>query len=75
MMDKENQNSEDFLPTKGNSDMILLIALLVFIVFVAVAAFIIVTDTKGLWYPGWGPDEIRPMLVRYLLRFQKSWPS
>ena len=61
MMDKENQNSEDFLPTKGNSDMILLIALLAFIVFIVVAAFIIVTDTKGLWYPGWD-GGIRPML-------------
>jgi len=74
-MGKENQNSEDFLPVKGTSDMILLIALLAFIVFVVVAAFIIVIDTKGLWYPGWGPDKIRPMLVCRLLGFQKSWPS
>jgi hypothetical protein len=62
MMDKGNQTSEDFQSSKGNSDMILLIALLAFIVFIAVAAFIIITDTNGLWYPGWGPDKIHPML-------------
>ena len=62
MMDKENQDSEDFQSIKGNSDMILLIALLAFIVFIAVAAFVIITDTKGLWYPGWEPGGIRPLL-------------
>ena len=37
-MDKENQTSEDdFQSSAGNSDMILLIALLAFIVFIAVA--------------------------------------
>lgn len=63
MMDRENQTSEeDFQSSTGNSDMILLIALLAFIVFAAVAVFVIITDTKGLWYPGWEPGTMHPFL-------------
>jgi hypothetical protein len=62
-MDRENQTSAgDSQSSAGNSDMILLIALLAFIAFAAVAVFVIATDTKGLWYPGWGEDHLYPLL-------------
>ncbi len=59
-MDIENQKSEDSQSRTGKSDIILLIALIAFIVFIAVAAFIIIVYTKGLWYPGGG--GIQPFL-------------
>lgn len=46
----------------GKSDTVLLIALLAFIVFLVVAVVFIIFDTRGLWYPGWGPDKMRPFL-------------
>ena len=56
MANRENQTSEeDSQSSAGNSDMILMIALLAFIVFLAVAFLFIIFDTRGLWYPGWGP--------------------
>jgi hypothetical protein len=61
MANRENQTSEeDSQSSAGNSDMILMIALLTFIVFLAVAFLFIIFDTRGLWYPGWGPGEIHP---------------
>jgi hypothetical protein len=65
MTERENQTFEvDSHSSAGNSDMMLLIALLAFIVFLAVAFLFIIFDTRGLWYPGWGPggEGIRPML-------------
>ena len=59
-MDMDEDTSEvDVQPILGKSDKILLIALLAFIVFLAVAVFVIITDTRGLWIPGSG--GIRPM--------------
>ncbi len=63
MMDKENQTSEEDSQSKtGNSDIILLIALIAFIVFVAVAVLMIIFDTRGLHYPNWDPGRIGPFL-------------
>jgi hypothetical protein len=54
-MDMDEDTSEvDVKPILGKSDKILLIALLAFIVFLAVAVFVIITDTRGLWIPGSG---------------------
>ncbi len=61
-MERENQTSEDSQSSAGNSDIILLIAIPAFIAFIAVAVFVIVADTKGLWYPGWEPGTFHPFL-------------
>lgn len=61
-MEWKDKESADSLSSAGNSDAILFIALLAFIVFIAVAVFIIIVDTKGLWYPGWGPGGMHPFL-------------
>ena len=52
MMDRENQTFEEDSQSSGrNSDLILFIALLAFIVFVAVAVLLIIFDTRGLYPP------------------------
>ena len=62
MANRENQTSEEDQPSAGNSDMILMIALLAFIVFLAVAFLLIIFDTRGLTYPGWEPGIMQPLL-------------
>jgi hypothetical protein len=61
-MDKENQTPEDFQSSAGNFNMPLLIALLAFIAFVAVAVLLIIFDTRGL-YP---PPVMHPMHPGFL---------
>jgi RsiW-degrading membrane proteinase PrsW (M82 family) len=52
IMDRENQTpEEDFQSIKGNSDLILLIALLAFIMIVGVAVLLIIFDTRHLYPP------------------------
>ena len=67
-MDRENQALEDSQSSSRNSYKILLIALLAFIVFLAVAVFIILTDTRGLWYPGFDPNDppMQPLHLDFL---------
>jgi len=51
MMERENQISEENSQSRtGNSDVFLLIALIAFIVFVAVAVLLIILDTRGQSY-------------------------
>jgi len=70
MMDRDNGTSEvDVQPILGKSDKILLIALLAFIVFLAVAVFVIITDTRGLWIPGSG--GMQPMHLGFLWKALK----
>ncbi len=63
-MEWANEASEENPQTiKGNSDITLLIALIAFVVFIAVAAFMIIVYTKGLYYPGWEPGTIHPFVA------------
>jgi hypothetical protein len=63
MMDRENQSAEeDSQSSARNSDLKLLIGLIVFIVFVAIVAILIIIDTNGLYYPGWEPGKMHPFL-------------
>lgn len=50
-MDRENQTSEENSQLRtGNSDILLLIALVAFIVLAAVAVLLIIIDTRGQSY-------------------------
>jgi len=62
IMDREHQTPKDFQSSAGNFNMTLLIALLAFIAFVAVAVLLIVFDTRGL-YP---PPVIHPFYPGFL---------
>lgn len=63
MMERKNQVSdEDSQPSAGNSDWILLIVLVALIVSVAIAVFLIIFETNGLYYPGWEPGKVHPFL-------------
>jgi len=60
-MDRENQTSEENSQLRtGNSDILLLIALVAFIVLVAVAVLLIIIDTRGQSYYA---DRVTPFFA------------
>jgi hypothetical protein len=64
-VNNESQILEEKLESsEGGFDWILFIALVALIVFVAVAAVIIIFDTRGLYYPGREPSlgRLYPLL-------------
>jgi len=46
----------------NKKDLALLILLLLFIVFLAVGVFMVLIDTRGMWYPGHEPGTVHPAL-------------
>jgi len=60
-MDRENQTSEENSQLRtGNSDILLLIALVAFIVLAAVAVLLIIIDTRGQSYYA---DRVTPFFA------------